>query len=117
MAYSPLCRSLLSGEVKAAGDLCGGDDDLRPSRYPRFAADNLAKNAQLVGAVQKLAADRAVSAAQLSLAWVQSQGDDVVPIPGTTKIGHLDANVDALKVALSKEERAMYVHVTAHAAP
>jgi aryl-alcohol dehydrogenase-like predicted oxidoreductase len=73
VAYSPLCRSLLSGEISSIADLSG--EDLRPSRYPRFAAENLSKNAQLVKDVSKMASDRSVTAAQLSLGWVSNQGD------------------------------------------
>jgi len=104
VAYSPLCRSLLSGEVKSASDLSGGAADLRASRYGRFAGNNLEQNASLVDEVSKLAADRGVSAAQLSLAWVAHQGSDVVPIPGTTKICHLNENVDSLSLVLSSED-------------
>ena len=63
VAYSPLCRSLLSGEVASAADLTGGDDDMRPSRYPRFAPANLAANAEKVTKVAALAAERGVVSA------------------------------------------------------
>jgi len=102
VAYSPLCRSLLSGQVKSASDLKEGD--LRTSRYGRFAGTNLEQNASLVDEVSKLAADRGVSTAQLSLAWVAHQGSDVVPIPGTTKICHLNENVDSISLVLSSED-------------
>ena len=85
VAYSPLCRSLLCGGLRSSSDL-NGAADLRPSRYPRFAPENLEANAALVRDVGRLAGERGVTPAQLSLAWVASQGDDVVPIPGTTKV-------------------------------
>ena len=102
VAYSPLCRSLLAGEIVSSDDLSA--EDLRPSRYPRFAPENLAHNATLVAEVRQLAEERGVTPAQLSLAWVSSQGGDVVPIPGTTKIGHLNENLAARKVSLSAAE-------------
>lgn len=83
-------------------------------RYPRFAPENLAANAEKVAKVAALAADRGVTAAQLSLAWVQSQGIDVVPIPGTTKIKHLDDNVAAGKVHLDESERAVVAAAVPH---
>jgi aryl-alcohol dehydrogenase-like predicted oxidoreductase len=105
VAYSPLCRSLLCGEVKSQADLREGD--LRASRYPRFAAENLTQNAQVASSVAGLAQARGVTPAQLSLAWVSSQGKDVVPIPGTTKVAHLDDNLAARAVLLSEEECAL----------
>ena len=104
VAYSPLCRSLLSGAIRTAADLSGGDADLRPQRYPRFSAENLPKNSSLVHGVKSLASSRSLSAAQLSLAWVAGQGLDVVPIPGTTKIEHLMENIASQEVDLTKEE-------------
>jgi len=104
VAYSPLCRSLLSGSVKTAADLSGGADDSRTSRYGKLANGNLEKNATLIEEVTKIAQENKVSTAQLSLAWVANQGSDVVPIPGTTKIPHLDENLKAWDVVLSKEQ-------------
>jgi aryl-alcohol dehydrogenase-like predicted oxidoreductase len=103
VAYSPLCRSLLSGDVRTPADLKEGD--LRAARYPRFAPENLENNAAIAKGVKAIAVGRGVSAAQLSLAWVSNQGDDVVPIPGTTKILHLDDNLASMSVVLNKEER------------
>ena len=105
VAYAPLCRSLLGGAVKSSADLGGGGEDARPSRYGRFAPGNLERNAALVDSVVQLAAEHGVSAAQLSLAWVSAQGDDVVPIPGTTKIAHLDDNLAARAVMLTPPQR------------
>jgi aryl-alcohol dehydrogenase-like predicted oxidoreductase len=94
-ADSPLCRSLLSGSVAAVADLSGGAADKRPQRYPRFLPENIAKNASLVAKLEALAEQRGLTTAQLSLSWVASQGDDVVPIPGTTKVKNLHSNVAA----------------------
>ena len=106
VAYSPLCRKLLSAELHSVDDLSEGD--LRASRYGRLEPANLAANAALADRVAALAVERGLTAAQLSLAWVASQGSDVVPIPGTTKLAHLDDNVRAMKEVepLSEAERA-----------
>jgi len=98
VAYSPLCRSLLSGV------LSNKEGDIKASRYPRFAAENIEKNTALVADVLKMASDRGVTPAQLSLAWVANKGEDVVPIPGTTKIAHLDDNLAARHITLSEED-------------
>ncbi|EKY28387.1 oxidoreductase, aldo/keto reductase family protein [Brevundimonas diminuta 470-4] len=78
--YSPLGRGFLSGEIKSIDDLA--PDDFRRTN-PRFAGDNFQKNLDLVDAVGAIAADKGVTAAQLALAWVLAQGEDLVPIPGT----------------------------------
>lgn len=95
VAYSPLCRKLLSGEIRTTADL--GEGDLRASRYGRLEPGNLSANAALVDDVSRMASERRLTAAQLSLAWVASQGLDVCPIPGTTKLAHLDDNIRAMK--------------------
>ena len=111
VAYSPLSRSILSDEVVEAGkttrQLVGDAADVRAARYPRLNEENLPKNAALARGVRALAKERGLSLAQLSLAWVASQGDDVVPIPGTTKISHLEDNAKAMGVILTEEESAL----------
>ncbi|PQQ05653.1 perakine reductase-like [Prunus yedoensis var. nudiflora] len=72
--------------------------------HPRFQAVNLEKNKILYGRIQKLAKKHRCSTAQLALAWIRSQGDDVVPIPGTTKIKNLDDNIGSFSVTLTKED-------------
>jgi len=114
VAYSPLSRSLLSGQVTSVEGLSGGAEDKRPERYPRFRPENIAANAKLVADVGKLGEERGLTAAQLSLAWVASQGDDVVPIPGTTKVANLMSNVAAEPVALSEEECALVAAAVPH---
>mmetsp|Transcript_10528 Transcript_10528/g.27069 ORF Transcript_10528/g.27069 Transcript_10528/m.27069 type:complete len:344 (-) Transcript_10528:50-1081(-) len=108
VAYSPLSRSILSDEVADAGQTtpqaAGDADDVRAARYPRLNADNLPKNAEIARGVRALAKERGLSLAQLSLAWVASQGDDVVPIPGTTKLPHLGDNAKAMGVVLVPAE-------------
>lgn len=102
VAYSPLCRKLLSAEVTSASDF--GKGDKRSKRYGRLTEENIVANAGLAQKVAAMAKKRGCSAAQLSLAWVANQGPDVVPIPGTTKIPHLDDNVASMKIELSKQE-------------
>lgn len=102
VAYSPLCRKLLSGDLKSVNDLQEGD--LRASRYGRLEPGNLSANSVLVDKVAAMAKEKGLTAAQLSLNWVQSQGIDVCPIPGTTSIAHLSDNVAAMKVAMLSQE-------------
>jgi aryl-alcohol dehydrogenase-like predicted oxidoreductase len=101
--YSPLGRGFLSGEIKSIDDLAA--DDFRRSN-PRFLGDNFQKNLDLVEAVKALAATRGLTAAQLALAWVLAQGEDLVPIPGTRRIGTLEDNTSAADVVLTSEDLA-----------
>ncbi|MEF8815457.1 MAG: aldo/keto reductase [Salinibacter sp.] len=99
--YSPLGRGFLTGRFQSPDDL--PEDDWR-RHNPRFQGENFQKNLDLVAEVKRLAADKDVPPAQLALAWVLHQGDDIVPIPGTTDPGHLDENIGALNVSLSQAE-------------
>jgi len=103
VAYSPLGRGFLTGAIRSP-------DDFEPDDYrrnsPRFMGDNFARNLTLVDKVKALAADKGCSPAQLALAWVLAQGEDVLAIPGTKKRSRLDENLGALDVALSKQELA-----------
>lgn len=101
--YSPLGRGFLSGEITSIDDLEPGD--FRRSN-PRFMGDNFQKNLDLVEAVKTIAADRGVTAAQLALAWVLAQGDDLVPIPGTRRATILEQNVAATDIVLSADDLA-----------
>jgi aryl-alcohol dehydrogenase-like predicted oxidoreductase len=103
VAYSPLGRSLLTGSVKQASDIPEGDGR---GRHPRFAADNLARNLQLIAAIEALAKAKHCTPGQIALAWLLAQGPDIVPIPGTKRTDRVDENVAALDVALSPEEAA-----------
>ncbi len=96
--YSPLGRGFLSGELKSPDDFAA--DDFRRIQ-PRFQGENFYRNLELVEAVRRLAAARGITAAQLALAWVLAQGDDVVPIPGTKRVKYLEENVAAADVRLS----------------
>jgi aryl-alcohol dehydrogenase-like predicted oxidoreductase len=101
--YSPLGRGFLTGRYRSHDTI--GEGDFRRSD-PRFSRGNFDSNLAIVGAVEALAAEKGVSAAQIALAWVHHQGRDIVPIPGTTTRGHLESNVAALDVALSDDELA-----------
>ncbi|MGH9102270.1 MAG: aldo/keto reductase [Acidimicrobiales bacterium] len=98
VAYSPLGRGLLTGSIKSAADISSDD---RRSHHPRFQGDNLDRNVVLAERVRELAAEKGCEPAQLALAWLLAQGDDVVPIPGSKTRGHLAQNVAALDVELS----------------
>lgn len=101
VAYSPLGRGFLTGHIKSLDDLA--PDDFRRSN-PRFEGANFQRNLDLVRRVGDIAKEKACTPSQLALAWVLAQGDDIVPIPGTTRRTHLDANVAALWVTLSAED-------------
>jgi aryl-alcohol dehydrogenase-like predicted oxidoreductase len=100
--YSPLGRGFLTGAIKP-GALA--DNDFRRG-LPRFQGEALAKNFSVVEALTAIAADKGVTPAQLALAWILAQGDDIAPIPGTTKIARLEENVGAVDVTFSADELA-----------
>jgi aryl-alcohol dehydrogenase-like predicted oxidoreductase len=101
VAYSPLGRGFLTGQIRKFEDLAA--DDFR-RHSPRFQGENFAKNLQLVDRVSELAKAKGVTPAQLALAWVLAQGDDIVPIPGTRSPARLVENLGALDVELSADE-------------
>jgi aryl-alcohol dehydrogenase-like predicted oxidoreductase len=101
VAYSPLGRGFLTGHFKSANDF--PEDDFRKN-HPRFQGENFQKNLDLVREVEKMAAEKGCTTAQLALAWVLAQGDDIVPIPGTKHVKYLDENIGALDVTLTDEE-------------
>ncbi|HEV8556386.1 MAG TPA: aldo/keto reductase [Actinophytocola sp.] len=103
VAYSPLGRGFLTGRFTSTEDFEPGD--FRPNG-PRFSGENLQHNLAIVHALQKLAAERGVTAGQLALAWVQHQGSDVVPIPGTKRRQYLEENVAAATITLSDKDLA-----------
>jgi aryl-alcohol dehydrogenase-like predicted oxidoreductase len=96
--YSPLGRGFLTGEIKKPEDFAA--DDFRRNN-PRFVGDNFQKNLELVKKIEEMAAAKKCKPAQLALAWVLAQGDDIVPIPGTKRRKYLDENLDAIDVELS----------------
>jgi len=101
VAYSPLGRGFLTGQFKSAADF--PEDDFRRN-HPRFQGENFEKNISLVREVEKMAGEKGCTTAQLALAWVLAQGEDIVPIPGTKHVKYLDDNIGALKVQLSDED-------------
>ncbi len=101
VAYSPLGRGFLSGRFKSAENF--PDDDYRRN-HPRFQGENFDKNIALVREVENMAEAKGCTTAQLALAWVLAQGDDVVPIPGTKHRKYLDQNIGALDVKLSDDD-------------
>jgi len=101
VAYSPIVRGLLSGKVTDTSELA--ETDFRRSA-PRFYEENFAANLEIVRRVEEIAANKGVTVAQLALAWVLAQGDDIVPIPGTKRRTYLEENAAAVDVDLSPDE-------------
>ncbi|HZK90844.1 MAG TPA: aldo/keto reductase [Stellaceae bacterium] len=101
VAYAPLGRSLLAGVVPDLDNLAQGDTR---GRHPRFQGENFAKNRVYVEGLEAIAADRRCTVAQLCLAWLLAQGDDVLPIPGTKSRSRLEENLGAMDIALSQAE-------------
>jgi aryl-alcohol dehydrogenase-like predicted oxidoreductase len=101
VAYSPLGRGFLSGQIKSIDDLEAHDY----RRYsPRFQGENFDKNLALVDQISAIAAEKDVTPSQLALAWVLNRGDDIVPIPGTKRRRYLEENVAATDIELTEEE-------------
>ena len=101
VAYSPLGRGFLTGQIQRFEDLPEGD--FRRSS-PRFQGENFHKNLELVGRVREIANEKGVAASQLALAWLLHQGEDIVPIPGTKRRKYLEENVAAVRITLTDEE-------------
>jgi len=103
VAYSPLGRGFLTGQFKTFDDLPA--DDYRRNA-PRFQGENFQKNLDLVKKIEQLAAAKGCTPSQLALAWVLSQGEDTVPIPGTKRVAYLDDNLGAVNVRLTAADMA-----------
>jgi aryl-alcohol dehydrogenase-like predicted oxidoreductase len=101
VAYSPLGRGFLSGRIRSVEDL--EENDFRRLN-PRFQGENFQKNLELVERVEELAAAKNCSAAQIALAWVMAHGEDIVPIPGTTRVKNLEENVASLDIELTDDD-------------
>lgn len=103
VAYSPIGRGFLSGRFKTI-------DDLEPTDYrrlsPRFQGENFARNLDLVRRIEEIAHAKGVTPAQLAIAWILSRGNDIVPIPGSRSIGHLEENIAAAEIELTSEDLA-----------
>jgi aryl-alcohol dehydrogenase-like predicted oxidoreductase len=99
--YSPLGRGFLTGRFKKPQDLEDGD---RRLQMPRFQGENFRRNLEMVGHVEAIAKRKKCTAAQVALAWVLAQGDDIVPIPGTKRRSYLEENADAVTLHLTATE-------------
>lgn len=101
VAYSPLGRGFLSGQIKSV-------DDLEPNDFrrfaPRFQGENFERNLKLVERVEEIAAEKGITSAQLALAWVLAQGDDIVAIPGTKRRKYLEDNAASVDIRLDDED-------------
>jgi aryl-alcohol dehydrogenase-like predicted oxidoreductase len=102
VAYSPLGRGFLSGQITNPDDLAA--DDYRKNS-PRFQGENFNKNLQLVDRVREIAALKGATPGQLALAWLLAQGNDIVPIPGTKRRAYLEENIAAVNITWSQSER------------
>lgn len=101
VAYSPLSRGMLTGALKSLDDLEEGDFR---RNAPRFSKENFPKNLKLVDQLTSIAEKKGVTPGQLTLAWLMAQGQDIFPIPGTTKVERLKENLGAFDVKLSEQE-------------
>ena len=101
VAYSPLGRGFLTGEIRSTEDF--GDDDSRKTN-PRFIGQNFERNLCTVEEVKTIAAELGATPAQVALAWVLSRGDDVAAIPGTKRVSRVEENVAADGLKLSPEQ-------------
>jgi aryl-alcohol dehydrogenase-like predicted oxidoreductase len=109
--YSPLGRGFLTGQIKSLDDLAADD---RRRAFPRFEAENFASNFDLVRQVKAMADAKNCLPAQLALAWVLAQGNDIFPIPGTKRINYLEQNVGAVAVKLSPSDLAKLNQISPH---
>ena len=103
VGYAPLGRGLLTGRIRSVDDLRETD---RRRKHPRFQPDNLARNLKLVEELEAMAKGQGLTAAQLAIAWILHQGEDIVPIPGTNHVKNLELNAAAADVRLSGEKLA-----------
>jgi aryl-alcohol dehydrogenase-like predicted oxidoreductase len=101
MAYAPLGRGFLTATMKTLDALLPKD---RRREHPRFSADNIGKNAELLAPLERIAAAKKSTPAQVALAWLLAQGEDIVPIPGTKRRTYLEQNCAAVGIKLAKEE-------------
>lgn len=113
VAYSPLGRGFLTGQIQSREDLDPNDWRLAT---PRFQGENFQKNLDLVERIKEMSQERGVAAGQLALAWVLAQGDDIVPIPGTRRLKHLEENIGAASLKLNEADLARIDEVAPHGA-
>jgi aryl-alcohol dehydrogenase-like predicted oxidoreductase len=110
VAYSPLGRGFLTGTIRSLDQLSA--DDFRTNN-PRFANGNFEQNLRIVHAVETVASEVGATPAQVALAWLLAQGDDIVPIPGTKHVSRMDENAAAVDVTLSAEQVARLSEIQA----
>ncbi|MDQ1704929.1 MAG: hypothetical protein QOF18_1295 [Frankiaceae bacterium] len=101
VAYSPLGRGFLTGQIRTIDDLEPGDFR---RQHPRFQGENFQRNLDLVDKVNEIAAEKGATPGQLALAWLLARGDDIVPIPGTKRLRYLEENLGALDVRLDDDD-------------
>jgi aryl-alcohol dehydrogenase-like predicted oxidoreductase len=101
MAYSPLGRGFFAGVVHNSGDMSEGDGRIN---HPRFQADNLKRNLELLARFEAMAKEKNLTPAQLALAWLMAQGPDIIPIPSNKSQHHLEENIKAVEIRLSPED-------------
>jgi aryl-alcohol dehydrogenase-like predicted oxidoreductase len=101
MAYSPLGRGFFAGAVHDVKDMADGDGR---SHHPRFQPGNLERNLELLAQFETLAKEKSMTSAQLALAWLMAQGNDIIPIPSNKTRNHLDENIKATEIKLSQED-------------
>ena len=101
MAYSPLGRGFFAGAVHSAKDMSDGDGRIN---HPRFQAENLDRNLELLARFEAMAKEKNVTPAQLALAWLVAQGPDIIPIPSNKSRNHLEENIKAAEIKLSQED-------------
>jgi aryl-alcohol dehydrogenase-like predicted oxidoreductase len=103
MAYSPLGRGFFAGAVHSLKDIADGDSR---GGHPRFQPGNLEPNLQLLASFEAFAQEKSVTPAQLALAWLMAQGEDIIPIPSSKTRRHLEENLKAIDIKLTKEDLA-----------
>jgi aryl-alcohol dehydrogenase-like predicted oxidoreductase len=113
VAYSPLGRGFLTGQIKSPDDFAG--DDFR-RQSPRFQGENFKKNLELVKHIGEIAAEKKCTPGQLALAWLFAQGEDIIPIPGTRRRKYLEENAAASRVKLSVEDLRRIAEAAPHGA-
>jgi aryl-alcohol dehydrogenase-like predicted oxidoreductase len=104
VAYSPLGRGFLTGNLRTQADVDNLDDSDFRKHHPRFTGDNFQRNLRLADEVQAIADEAGATAAQVALAWLLAQGDDIVPIPGTKRVTRIEENAAADGVTLTPEQ-------------
>jgi aryl-alcohol dehydrogenase-like predicted oxidoreductase len=111
VAYSPLGRGFLTGQIRRIEDLA--PDDWRRTS-PRFQEENFQRNLDLVERIREMATQKGCTPSQLALAWLLAQGEDIVPIPGTKRQHYLEENVGALGITLTESDLAQIAEVAPH---